>query len=382
MRKLQIAIVAPSLEILGGQSVQADLLIRAWESDPEVEARLVPINPPLPAPVRWAKRVKYLRTIATECAYVPSVFHEIRHADVVHVFSASYWSFLLAPVPAIAAATLRGRPVVLNYHSGEAPDHLARSAVARAILRRVDRIVVPSRFLVRVFGKFELGATAISNIVDLNRFSYRERFRIAPRILSTRSFEDLYNVACTIRAFRLVQDRYPDASLTLAGGGSREGTLRQLVSDLALKNVTFTGRVPPALIAGLYADHDVYVQSPNIDNMPLSILEAFASGLPVVTTDVGGIPDIVTHRETGLMTTADDHEGLAAHVLELTANPSLARALARAAANTRDRYDWNTVRRHWLNLYRDVVPSRASSERILAPVPERAADGRREGRHS
>jgi glycosyltransferase involved in cell wall biosynthesis len=373
--RLRIAIVAPSLDILGGQSVQADLLVRAWEPDPEVDAWLVPINPPLPPPVRWTKRVKYLRTVATECTYVPRLIREIGRADVVHVFSASYWSFLLAPVPAIAAAKLHRRPVVLNYHSGEAPDHLAKSPTARAILAGVDRIVVPSAFLVRVFQRFDLGATAISNIVDLSRFTYRERCSTAPRILSTRSFEGLYNVACTIRAFRLVQDRYPDASLTLAGGGRHEGALRRLVSDLAVRNVTFAGRVPPDRVPGLYADHDVYLQSPNIDNMPLSVLEAFASGVPVVSTDVGGIPDIVTHRVTGLLAPAGDHAALAAHVLELVADPPLALSLARTAAKSRDRYHWHSVRRHWLGLYRAMVTPPGTGI-ALASVPESATHGK------
>jgi glycosyltransferase involved in cell wall biosynthesis len=381
MRKLRVAIVAPSLDILGGQSIQADLLLRAWRGDPDVEAWLVPVNPPIPAPLRWTKRVKYVRTAATECVYIPGLLRDLREADLVHAFSASYWSFLLAPVPAIAAAKALGRPVVLNYHSGEAPDHLSRSAVARSILGRVDRNVVPSNFLVRTFGQFHLAATAIPNVVDLNQFTYRERAQVAPKILSTRNFEALYNVACTVRAFRLIQDRHPDASLTLAGGGSREASLRQLVAELDLRNVTFVGRVSPRRVADLHAAHDVYLQSPNIDNMPLSILQAFASGLPVVTTDAGGIPDLVTHRSTGLMASVDDHEGLAAHVLELVTNPTMASLLAQAAAQTLDQFTWEIVRPQWLRLYESVLAQSAGKLSIgIAPSVAASADGRTIGR--
>src|SRR5882762_6816187 len=151
MRKLRVGVVAPSLGIVGGQAVQADRLIRAWRNDPDVDAWLVPVNP-LPArPFRWATRIKYLRTIATELAYGPELVREVAQTDIVHVFSASYSSFLLAPLPAIAVARALRRPVVLNYRSGEAYDHLSRSAIARAVLRRVDENVVPSRFLVDVF---------------------------------------------------------------------------------------------------------------------------------------------------------------------------------------------------------------------------------------
>src|SRR5207245_218377 len=106
---------------------------------------------------------------------------ELTRADVVHVFSASYSSFLLAPLPAVLIARVLGRPVILNYRSGEAPDHLKRSAIARMALARVDSNVVPSRFLVEVFASFGLDATIVPNIVDLRRFRFRERGPLRPR---------------------------------------------------------------------------------------------------------------------------------------------------------------------------------------------------------
>src|SRR5947207_9512793 len=156
----------------------------------------------------------------TEATYIPQLVRQLACADVVHVFSASYSSFLLAPVPAVLVARVLGRPVVLNYHSGEAPDHLGRSAAARAVLSRVDRIVVPSPFLAGVFQEFGLTATVVPNTIDLDRFVYRDRDSLRPRLLSTRNLDYPYNVACTLRAFRIVQDRWPDASLTLVGAGN------------------------------------------------------------------------------------------------------------------------------------------------------------------
>src|SRR4051812_23872044 len=243
--RLNIAIVAPSMGILGGQAVQAARLLRSWRDDADVHAWLVPINPLPPAPLRWLARVKYLRTVTTQLIYWPSLIKELRKADVVHVFSASYFSFLLAPLPAVLIAKMLGKPVVMNYRSGEAPDHLRRSAIARATLRRVEENAVPSRFLHEVFAAFGIRSEIIPNIVDVERFRFRRRESLRPRILSTRNFDALHNLPCTLRAFRLVQDRYPDATLTLVGGGSAEGSLRELVRELALRHVTFAGRVPP-----------------------------------------------------------------------------------------------------------------------------------------
>ena len=374
MRKIQVAVVAPSLRILGGQAVQADRLLQAWRGDPEVNAWLVPVNPRLPRLLRFAERVKYLRTILTELIYLPLLVRELADADVVHVFSASYASFVLAPLPAVLIARARRRPVVLNYRSGEAPDHLRRSALARAVLARVERNVVPSRFLVDVFAQFDIPATIVPNLVDLDRFAFRLRDPLAPRLLSTRNFETLYNVACTLRAFRVVQDRWPDASLTLVGAGKEESALRALARELQLRNVVFAGRIAPDAIHEAYRAHDIYIQSPDIDNMPASVLEAFASGLPVVSTNAGGVPTIVVDGEQGLLAPCGDHNALAARVLALLDDHALATRLARTARASCDAFTWSRVREQWIDVYRSVLPAAA----VPVGHPDVAAAGGRD----
>jgi glycosyltransferase involved in cell wall biosynthesis len=357
-KSLRVAVVAPSLAILGGQSVQADRLLQMWRNDPAVEAWLVPHNPVPPSPLRWMTRIKYLRTLVTEATYLPLLVKELRRADVVHVFSASYSSFLLAPLPAVLIARALRKPIVLNYHSGEAPDHLRRSPLARQTLRRVNRNAVPSNFLRDVFARFGLDAAVVPNLVALDGLRYRPRVPLRPRLLSTRNMEPLYNVECTLRAFHAVQAQCPDASLTLVGSGSELPRLRTLASSLGLRNVAFAGRVAPDAIADYYTSHDIYIQSPQIDNMPLSVLEAFASGLPVVSTDVGGIPAILRHGEHGLLAPTDDAAALAALVLRLLADADHARTMAENAHRTLEAYAWPRVRGQWLAVYDSVRPGR------------------------
>src|SRR3954468_1259563 len=309
--RLNVAIVAPSMGILGGQAVQASRLLRSWRDDPDIHAWLVPINPVPPGPLAALTQIKYVRTLATQFCYWPSLLRELRRADVVHVFSASYFSFLLAPLPAVLIARLLGKPVVMNYRSGEAPDHLKRSAIARATLRRVEENAVPSRFLHEVFAAFGIRSEIIPNIVDVERFRFRRRERVRPRILSTRNFETLYNLPCTLRAFRVVQDRYPDATLTLVGAGSQDAAIRRVAEELKLENVTFAGRVAPDEIWRYYADADIYLQTPDIDNMPTSVLEAYASGCAVVSTNAGGVPAILTDGLNGLLVPCNDHRAAA-----------------------------------------------------------------------
>jgi L-malate glycosyltransferase len=358
VNRIKVAVVAPSMKILGGQAVQANRLIGCWRADPDIEAWLVPINPVPPGVLRHLISIKYVRTILTQLAYYPLLLRELRKADIVHVFSASYFSFLLAPLPAVLIARMYGKPVVMNYRSGEAPDHLRRSAVARATLRAVDRNAVPSKFLKDVFAAFGIPAAIIPNIVDLDHFRFRRRERLEPRIVSTRNFEPLYNVACTLRAFLLIQARFPDATLTLVGSGSQETALRTLCAELGLRHVAFAGRVPPNDIWRFYADADIYLQTPDIDNMPASVLEAFASGCAVVSTDAGGVPAILTHERHGLLVARNDHVRAAESVLRLIDDPALAGQLTQAAVESCTRYEWSAVRAEWVALYRELVRAR------------------------
>jgi glycosyltransferase involved in cell wall biosynthesis len=159
-------------------------------------------------------------------------------------------------------------------------------------------------------------------------------------------------VACTLRAFGHIQAQRPDATLTVVGTGSQDASLRRLTAALGLHGVAFVGRVPPADMPRYYAEADIYLQSPDIDNMPLSVLEAFSSGLPVVSTEVGGVPAILTNEVHGLLTPRGDDRRLAIAALRLLEEPGLAVRLARAARASTEAYAWHPVRDRWLSAYR------------------------------
>src|SRR4051812_20880697 len=122
--KPKVGLVAPSLDILGGQSVAAQLLVKRL-CDDGYSVRFIPINPRFAPALQWMRRVRYARSILNEALYFRSLIG-LESVDVVHVFCASYWSFLLAAVPALIAGKMLRKRTVLHYHSGEASDHLGR----------------------------------------------------------------------------------------------------------------------------------------------------------------------------------------------------------------------------------------------------------------
>lgn len=369
-RRLRILIVAPSLAILGGQAVQAARLLERLAEEPSLEVGFLPVNPRLPGSFGKLQSIKYVRTLVTSLCYWAMLLRRVRHYDIIHIFSASYWSFVLAPTPAILVAKLYGKRAVLNYRSGEAEDHLRRwRRTALPTIRLVDRIVVPSGYLVDVFAGFGLGAESIFNFVDTARFRFRRRAPRAPVFLSNRNLEPLYNVACVLRAFAIIQRRVPEARLLVAGDGSQRPALEALAKSLGLRHTTFLNRVAPDRMPGLYDEADIYLNSPNIDNMPGSIIEAFATGLPVVTTDAGGIPYLVTDGETGLMVRRDDHEAMAARALSLVEDEAMAARLGERARNECRKYEWPAVRNGWLQLYHSLIPREARAQFAMRGTP-------------
>jgi glycosyltransferase involved in cell wall biosynthesis len=360
-RPLRVLIVAPSLDILGGQAVQAARLLARLCKEPSLEVSFLPVNPRLPGLLRKLQAIKYVRTVVTSLLYWALLLVRVRRYDVIHVFSAAYLSFVLAPTPAILVAKLYGKKVVLNYRSGEAEDHLRRwPRTAIPTIRLVDEIAVPSGYLVDVFAQFELAARAISNFVDTDRFRFRERRPLRPVFLSNRNLEPLYNVGCVLRAFAIIQQRWPEARLIVAGDGSARGELEALAHTLGLRNVEFRGRVAPEQMPELYDAADVFLNGSDIDNMPGSIIEAFASGLPVVTTDAGGIPYIVIDNENGQMVRCGDHQAMAECALRLLNDEALAAHVMSRARRACDQYKWDAVRNDWLKLYRGLGSKRVS----------------------
>jgi len=215
-----------------------------------------------------------------------------------------------------------------------------------------------------VFARFGVRAESISNFVDEEAVRRRPRTTLAPVFLSNRNFQGLYNVPCVLRAFAVIQKRIPEARLIVIGDGPERAHVHHTARALELRNVQFVGAVPPTEMGRWYDQADVYLNASDIDNMPNSIIESFACGLPVVTTRAGGIPYVVQHERNGLLVDLGDHEALAAAALRLLDDPALAqRLIAEGLRDVEQQYTWGAVSDRWAALYgrlvrtRDVVPA-------------------------
>ena len=314
-----------------------------------LNVKLLATNPCI---LRLLSRLKGVRTLVQGVLFCLRLCRALYIFEVVHVLAASYWYFWLRVMPTIILARVFGRRVVINYRGGEAPDFFKRFALlVLPILRRADAVVVPSRFLQRVFEAYGFRAAIISNFVDHERFRYRQRDRLKPRMLVTRSLEPLYNVKMALESFAIVQRNYPNARLDVVGGGSEEAVLRKWVQQRGLNGVRFHGAVPNEQIPSFLANTDIFLNPTNADNMPLNLLEAFAAGVPVVTTDVGGIPDLLGSVEAALLVKPNDPVAMAERIEELLCRPELVVKLTEQAKTLSEEASWARVGHLWCDIY-------------------------------
>ena len=328
--------------------MQANLLLRGWQDDPEVCSSFVAKNTPLP---EFLEHISYIRTAVRFPFYLSALWKQLRNAEIAHIFSAAGTSFLISTVPAYWIARILGKKTIIHYHSSLAESHLHGSSLARTALQNVDGVVVPSEYLANVFHTFHIAAKIVPNLIDPRQFAYRERRPLSPFLLCTRNLESRYGIDLVVRAFGKVQNEFPDARLCLAGTGPEEGSIRRLVAELNLHHIEMPGRIPHEEIGRLYDRSDIFVNASRVDNMPVSIMEAFASGMPVATTNAGGTSLIVEHERTGLLCETEDWQALAANVIRLLRDPALATRIANHALLQSESYGWHAIREQWLKVY-------------------------------
>jgi glycosyltransferase involved in cell wall biosynthesis len=221
--------------------------------------------------------------------------------------------------------------------------------------------VVPSAFLEGVFRRFGFDSRIVPNIINLQRFAVPRSVgkANAPHVVVTRNLEPIYDIPTVLSAFARVLKRIPAATLTVAGSGPERQNLENMARDLGIAGaVTFAGRIDNEKIPALYASADLMLNPSTVDNMPISILEAFASGVPVVSTDVGGVPFIAEHERTALLIPARAPERMAEAMIELLLDQDKAQRLSAAASEEVKQYAWPVIREKWLSAYRAAMPAK------------------------
>lgn len=353
-RGLRVAVVGPLPPPAGGMAGQTEQLVRLLH-DEGAYAQVVQTNAPYrPA---WVGTLRGVRALFRLAGYVVRLWRVSGEVQLLHVMANSGWSWHLFAAPAIIVGRLRGCPVVVNYRGGDAGGFLARSAgIVRPVLAASSAVVVPSGYLENVFSRHGFATSIVPNVVDLGRFRPRPGAPEVPTIVVARHLEPIYDNATAIAAFARVAAAIPDARLVIAGSGPEQPGLRDLVAKLGLgTRVEFTGSLSRDEMAARYRQASVVLNPSRVDNMPNSLLEALATGVPIVSTDVGGVPHVVAHERTALLVPPGDAAAMADAILRVLGEPGLAERLSAAGLAEAQRYAWPRVRDVLGGIYASVL---------------------------
>ncbi len=256
-----------------------------------------------------------------------------------------------------------GKPFVVSLHGGELPRFADRhpARVAR-LLRNAAAVTAPSAYLARRFRTIRADIEVLPNPIDLERYAFRLRRPIVPRIIWLRSFHDVYDPLGAVDVLRGVLPACPEARMVMVGPDRGDGSFKwtqAYCTQLGLQDrVEFTGSISKSEVPRYLDRADVFLNTARIDNAPVSVTEAMASGLPIVSSSAGGVQDLLTDERDSLLFEPGDSQGMAEGVIRIATEPGLAEQLVRHARAKARNFDWNVVLPRWQRLLAQVANSK------------------------
>lgn len=349
--QLKVCLVAPFPPRKGGVTVQTALLAKYLEKSGakvlNVDTNLQSLRKRGLGPIRialqpWVVLGRMLRIIPK--------------SDVVHFEAASFWGFMPTWLGVPLARLFRKRSV-LSYHGGMGPEFIDRYGwLATMPMRKCSVLTVCSQKLLTEFTARGVKAELHHNLFEAERFVFRDRVKMEPAICWTRSMEETYDPLSAVKTFEIVRKRYPEATLKMAGEGPLMQTCADYIAGQKVEGIELTGRLPSEGVADLMLRSSICLNTSRIDGLPTALLEAAATGLPIVTTPVGGIASLFEDGVSAVFVEIGDCEAMANAICAFLEDPDRARAMGAAARAAALEYSWPKVRTEYVRFY-DVSDS-------------------------
>jgi len=233
---------------------------------------------------------------------------------------------------------------------GDLPGRLAKNpGLCNRVFNHAYKNIAPSGYLFEHFQKQGIqNMVYIPNTLNIPNYTFKKREIEQPKLLWVRAFAAIYNPFMAVEVFREIKKEFPEVSLCMVGP-EKDGMLAK-TKELALKyqlDVKFTGKLTKADWIQLSENYDIFINTTHFDNMPVSVMEAMALGLPVVSTNVGGIPFLLEDKKTALLVDDGSADGMIEAIKKIIENKNLAGDLAQNARKKAESFDWQQVKQLW-----------------------------------
>jgi glycosyltransferase involved in cell wall biosynthesis len=250
-------------------------------------------------------------------------------------------------------ARLKGIPYIPILHGGNLENRLRNHPrLSRMVFANAHKLVAPSGYMYAIFKNYAYdNILLIPNNIDITIYPFTPRISIKPKILWVRSFASLYNPELGIKAVAELNKVFPQIELCFVGP-EKDGTMencQQLVAELNLsKQISFKGKLNKEDWIQLSMNYDIFLSTTNVDNTPVSVMEAMALGMVVVSTNAGGVPFLIEHAKTGYLYNIGDEQGLVVLLRELMNGDLL--STSESARNKAEEWDWKNIKEEWRKL--------------------------------
>jgi glycosyltransferase involved in cell wall biosynthesis len=288
-----------------------------------------------------------------------TVIRKRKQYSVAHVDVFSGLAFLWAKTTCFILRLIN-KPYILTLHGGNLPTFakLWPKSVGR-LLRSAAAVNTPSGYLYEHLRCCRSDLRVLPNPLNISAYNFRLRKKPEPRLIWLRAIHDIYNPSLVPRVMALVKHDFPQSHVFMIGPDKSDGSLKstqRMARELGVSSrISYVGRVPKSKVPHWMEKGDIFLNTTNIDNTPVSLLEAMAAGLCVVSTNVGGIPYLLDHGEDGLLVSANDPEAMAKAVNRVLTEPGLAERLSHNARKKVEQFDWSIILPQWEDLLAAVA---------------------------
>jgi len=296
---------------------------------------------------------------------VSTLLRKHRRIDIVILHVYGGLSFVVEDIVSWIAERLDCR-IIMSLHGGAMPEFMdSFPRWSARVLRRAHALSAPSDYLYRAVRSRGFSCEVIPNVVDVQDYTYRLRRQVRPRLFWLRTFHDVYNPFMAVRVLVRLRESHADATLVMAGQDKGlYAQTQRLARDLGVDGaIRFEGFLDMEGKIREGNEADIFINTSRIDNMPVTVVEACAMGMPVVSVGVGGIVDLLRHGHTGLLVPDDDVEAMTAAIRRLLGDDALAEQLSFNARRLAERSGWERVRLQWEHLFVRLLSPGKSRER-------------------
>jgi len=283
---------------------------------------------------------------------------------VAHLEVYSGRAFLWAEAVGALLRTI-GKPYVLGLHGGNLPGFLrSRPRRALRLLGPAAAVVCPSRYLQQSLCRYRPDVRVMPNALASEAYPRRFRKQPKPVLVWLRAFRAMYQPELAVETLAHVCREIPEARLLMAGPDradkSKERAMERAVHLHVQDRVEFLDGVAKRRVASFLDRGDIFLNTSSVDNTPVSVMEALACGLCVVSTNVGGLPYLLRDQADALLVGLGDAGAMAQSVLRIMREPGLAERLSANAIEKARTFEWSVVLPQWDNLLLSVQESSAS----------------------